>query len=190
MKKFLSLITTIALLLVSVISLTACDNTPSQKEIDAVRLNAINYASLAYETILEEEWSSDYTLIEVWIPDFNYKSCKEPVKEYTSETEYDGVSVATNVVEYQDCHLTVYLENQANELFECDVILLEGQIVRSTETGEILWEVGDFNSASEPHIIEDLSFHDEYFAELRQNGYRVFSDGNVDFMIAADEIVK
>lgn len=190
MKKFLALITTTVLLLIAVMFLAGCDKKPLQKEIDGARLNAVNYASMAYEAILEEEWSDDYTLFEVWFPAYNYESCKEPIKEYASEMEYDGVSVATNVVEYQDFHLTVYLKNQENELFECEVILLRGSIVTSAETGEILWEMGDHNSVSEPLIIQDQSSLDESFSELRQNGYRVNSDGDVDFMIEADEIIK
>lgn len=189
MKKLISLF--IFIVLLSTI-ITGCAKTPSQKEIDAARLTAISYASTAFEAVLEEEWFDDYTLIGVYIGGYDYAACKEPIKEYTSALSVDGTTTGTvDNIREADWDFIFFLKNQKNEIANCDVFLMGGYTATSTETGEIVMNSQRDVKVSEPHIADgsDQSWFDEYYAEVRRKGYKVYAEDDVCFFIEANEIM-
>lgn len=191
LKKLLSLF--LAIVLLSVI-ITGCDKMPSQKEIQAARLNAISYAATAYDAVSEEEWFDDYTLIGIYIGGNNYASCKEPVKKYTSVLRIDEVTTVTlDNVKEADCDFIFFFADKGNKSITCDVdvYLLGRHTATSAETGEIIKDSQQYINVFAPHIVDDSdeNWIDEYYAEVRQNGYRVYSEDDICFFIEANEIL-
>lgn len=188
MKKLLSLIITIVLLSTVI---TGCDKTPSKKEIDDARLVAINYASIAYKAITEEEWFDDYTLIGVYIGDYNYASCKEPVKKYNSFMRIDeNKKVTIDDVKESDWDFIFFFTNKENKIIACDVYILGSYTATIAETGEVITDSKRNILVSKPHIVEgsDQNWIDENYADVRQNGYKVYSEDAVCFFVEANEI--
>lgn len=191
MKKFLALITTTVLFITSVACMTGCSANPSKKEIIAARENAITYAAKAYQTVSEQDWFDDYTFVGVHCD--GYERYKEPVEEYPSTMQYvdiltgEETEIETTAVTEKSFMFEFYFIDQDNEYYRCDVVYVGASRMISVETGEVVSDTGSLAEVDEIWQLEQ-GYFERVLGDVFQNGYSVSSDGNVDFMITADEI--